>query len=538
MLDDFLEKFLQTGDLNMALEWMMREGIRFDFKNQRLEGLDRLLNKLMKRRMDMLSRFNTRGLVDELRKRLQEIVDKELAAIEQEQQAAAQEYSMTGSEQARQRMQELFDKEAKLRELPWDLNHAMNRMKSHEFTSQEAEQEFKELLQMMQRLADLARRNFFRGDQPMTYEDAERLEQELRRLDELIRAIERGELEGVNLEDLARFLGEEARQNIERFLQFMEFLRDSGYVADQEGEMAITPKTMQTLGRKALKDIFNLISPGGLGPHETARSGPGTPLPDQSREWRFGDEFKLHISRTMFNAIKRTCAERGPLYKEGEPGAGGRPDIRLHPGDFEILDVEFQSNSATVLMLDMSLSMFQGGRFTAAKKVALALDHLIRSRFPRDYFYLVGFATRARRLTRRELAEAVGGLGEDVFTNIQDALQLADKILSPHRECTRQVILITDGQPTAFTSEGKLYIEWPYFGISPNASRETLKEVRRTTKQGITINTFMLDRDLPLVRFVEEMTRINKGRAFFTAPNQLGRYILLDYLTKKKRTVH
>jgi uncharacterized protein with von Willebrand factor type A (vWA) domain len=536
MLDDFLERFLQTGDVSAALEWMMHEGIRFDFKNQRFEGLERLLSKLAQRRSRMLNQFNTRGLVDELLKRLQEIVNKELAAIEAEEQAAGLDYSMTGSEASRHRMQELFEQESRLRGLPENLSQAVNQLKGHSFTSPEAEQEFQEFLEMMQALSELAARNFFRGDQPLSIEQALQIEKELKRLDDLIRAIERGDLEGINLDDLARFLGEEARKGIEQFLQFMEFLKESGFIAEQDGDLMLTPKAMQTIGQKALRDIFSLISPGGMGPHQTARTGPGTPLPDQSREWRFGDPLTLHLPRTLINAVKRTCAEKGPLFS-GQ-AKGDRPALRLAPEDFEILEVEFQSNSATVLMLDMSLSMFQGGRFTAAKKVALALDHLIRSRFPKDYFYLVGFATRAKRLSRRELIEASGGLGEDVFTNIQDALQLADKLLAPHRQCTRQIILITDGQPTAFTKAGKFYIEWPYFGISPNASRETLKEVRRTSRQNITINTFMLDRDPPLVRFVEEMTHINKGRAFFTAPDQLGRYILLDYLAKKKRVIH
>ncbi len=536
MLDDFLERFIHTGDVSEALEWMMREGIRFDLKNQRLEGLDRLLGKLAQRRSRMLNRFNTTGLVNELLKRLQEIVNKELAAIEGEEQAAALDYSMTGSEASRQRMQELFERESRLRGIPSNLGQAVSQLKGHPFTSPEAEREFQEFLEMMQTLSELAAGNFFRGDQPLSIEQALQIEEELKRLDDLIRAIERGDIQGINLDDLARFLGEEARKGIEQFLQFMEFLKESGFVAEQDGDLTLTPKAMQTIGQKALRDIFSLISPGGMGPHESARTGPGTPLPDQSREWRFGDPLELHLPRTLFNALKRTCAEKGPLF----PGQArkGRPALRLAPEDFEVLDVEFQSNSATVLMLDMSLSMFQGGRFTAAKKVALALDHLIRSRFPKDYFYLVGFATRARKLSRRELIEASGGLGEDVFTNIQDALQLADRLLAPHRQCTRQIILITDGQPTAFTKAGRLYIEWPYFGISPNASHETLKEVRRTSRQSITINTFMLDRDPPLVRFVEEMTHINKGRAFFTAPDQLGRYILLDYLAKKKRAVH
>jgi uncharacterized protein with von Willebrand factor type A (vWA) domain len=216
----------------------------------------------------------------------------------------------------------------------------------------------------------------------------------------------------------------------------------------------------------------------------------------------------------------------------------GKTRLRLKAEDFEVLKNELQAATATVLMLDMSFSMFQNDRFTAAKKVALALEHLIRTRYPRDKFYMVGFATQARRLNRKELLEAMGNFGDDVFTNIQDGLRLAHRLLGQHPDARQQVILITDGQPTAFTMNGQLHIEWPTFGISPTAVRETLKEVRAFTRSGATINTFMLDRSPILVSFVNELTKINKGRAFFTAPNQLGKYLLVDYLSRKKRRVH
>jgi len=200
--------------------------------------------------------------------------------------------------------------------------------------------------------------------------------------------------------------------------------------------------------------------------------------------------------------------------------------------------MEHHTQSSNVLLLDLSWSMSFQGRFPAAKRVALALDHLIRTQYPRDNLYIVGFSTRARLLSTEQLATTTWD-SNDPFTNIQEALILASKILAREKTPNKQVILITDGQPTAYFLDGYLQVELPMFfgGLSPRATFETLKEVKRLTGMGITINTFMLDDSPSLRRFVEEMTRINKGRAFFTTPNQLGRYLLVDYLQRKKKVL-
>jgi uncharacterized protein with von Willebrand factor type A (vWA) domain len=534
MTDEFLEKFLETGDAAFALEWMLREGLSFDFNNMRLEGLDRLSERLRQQRGQMLRQFNTQGLSEELRRRLDQIIDKELQAIQQAEEKAGQELSLKGTKEARQKIDDLFRREAELHGLPRQLGEAVKRLKNYDFLSPEAAAEFQELLENLSQLQQLAAQNFFQGGRPMSLDQAREMAEQLRRLNELIQAIERGDLQGLNLEDLARYLGEEARRSIETFLQFMNFLRDSGFVASEQGRLVLTPKAMRLIAQKALHDIYALVGRGSFGAHSTAYRGPGEALPDESRPFVFGDPFQLHLPRTLAKAVFRE-AGRG---LSAENLRSGKARLRLEAQDFEVLKQELNAATATVLMLDMSFSMFQEDRFTAAKKVALAMEHLIRTRFPRDKFYMVGFATRARRLNRKELLEAVGSFGEDVFTNIQDGLRLARQLLGQHPDARHQVILITDGQPTAFTLEGQLHIEWPTFGISPTAIRETLKEVRSFTRSGATINTFMLDRSPLLVRFVEEVTKINKGRAFFTAPNQLGKYLLVDYLNRKKRSVH
>jgi uncharacterized protein with von Willebrand factor type A (vWA) domain len=212
--------------------------------------------------------------------------------------------------------------------------------------------------------------------------------------------------------------------------------------------------------------------------------------------------------------------------------------LALKPDDFEIYENDYGSSASTVLCLDMSWSMSWEGRFAAAKKVALALETLIRSKFPRDYFSIVGFFTRAVELKLKDLPEASWNMG-DPFTNLQDGLRLASDLLRRHPSRNQQIIVITDGQPTAYFLNKRLHCEWPlsFGGISMRAAQETLKEVERVTRHGITINTFMLD-DAPSLRaFVEKMTQINRGRALYTRPDHLGEYMLVDYLSKKRKHV-
>lgn len=519
MLEDFFEKYLETGDVSFALEWMMQEGVQLGSSLMDLPGMNRMARELWRQRARMLSEFNPSGITGQLRKILDEIVDQELSTVRNEQSRS------TGS---RERMEELFSREATLTRLPQKLGEAVQRLKAYSFMDPEAQKKFQEFVSEMERLNQFIQRNRFGGGRPMSLDDARDLMEQARLIDELIRALERGELDQIDMEALAKYLGEDAKRSIERFMEFTEYLKDSGFVVEDSGRLDLSPLAVKKIGEKALKDIYNLLGKTPLGAHPSDRKGLTTPLPDQTRPFRFGDPFRPHLTRTVMNAIMRECSEGKPRQKS----------VQLKPEDFEILETENWARSATALLLDMSLSMFQGGRFTAAKKVALALEQLIRTRYPRDEFYLIGFATVARQLSRKELVDAAGGLGEDIFTNIQDALSLASRLLARHREARPQVILITDGQPTAFFHQGRLHVEWPIFGVAPESTKHTLKAVRKVTQQDITINTFMLDRQAPLVKFVEQMTRINQGRAFFTTPGKLGKYLLLDFLGKRKKAVH
>ena len=214
------------------------------------------------------------------------------------------------------------------------------------------------------------------------------------------------------------------------------------------------------------------------------------------------------------------------LHREGS----GTP-IRLRPDDFEVARSELVSQTATVIMLDLSWSMALRGSFQAAKKVALALNNLISSQFQRDSLYIIGFSAYARELKAEDLPyvrwdESVLG------TNMHHALLIAERLLAKHTQGTRQIIMISDGEPTAHLERGRSYFAYP---PSPITIRETLKAVKRCTRKNITINTFMLDRSHYLKEFVNQVARINKGRVFYTTPDKLGEYILVDYVAQKRK---
>jgi len=305
-------------------------------------------------------------------------------------------------------------------------------------------------------------------------------------------------------------------------------LRRAGYLRDRDGSLELTPRAIRRIGAQALAAVYGKLRRGRVGEHENAARGVALPRPDETRPLEFGDALDVDVVKTLLGALRRRALdpERAP---------GDALPIRLAVEDFEVRELDHATQTTTVLLLDMSWSMSWAGRFPAAKRVALALDHLIRTRFPRDRFFVVGFSTRARELRVQELPEVCWDMG-DPFTNLQDGLLVAERLVAKHPSPSPQVLVITDGQPTAYFVGQELRVEWPmgFGGVSPHAVAETLKTVRRVTRQGITINTFMLDTSPELVGFVERMTQINKGRAFFTSPTQLGSFLMVDYLSRRR----
>ncbi len=315
---------------------------------------------------------------------------------------------------------------------------------------------------------------------------------------------------------LRSVLGDAAGRALDQLTGLAGYLERAGYIKQNGERFELTPKGMRKIGQRALQEIFTYIKMDRTGGHQIDKAGSGIEHADETKLYEFGDSFAPHLQKTIMNAVMREST--------------GTP-VRIQPEDFEVYRTENLAQSSTVLMLDLSLSMAMRGNFTAAKKVALALDSLIRHRFPRDRLFIVGFSTYAREVK----AERLPYLSWDEFdpyTNIQDGLALAQKLLSKIKGGSKQIVMISDGEPTAHMEDGQVFLQYP---PSPRTIRATLGEVKRCTRQSIVINTFMLDRNSHLVDFIDQMTRVNRGRVFYTTPEHLGQYILVDYLDSRRR---
>lgn len=280
----------------------------------------------------------------------------------------------------------------------------------------------------------------------------------------------------------------------------------------------LTPKGMRKIGQKALEDIFDQLKQDRVGRHESDFKGMGQERGEDTKRYEFGDPFHLHLERTLSNAIRRESA--------GVP-------VKLTPDDFEVFQTRYSTQASTVLMLDVSWSMGLRGSFFAAKKVALALSNLIKTQYPRDSLYVIGFSRYAKEIKADTLA--MSSVDEYAYgTNMQQAFMLARKLLSRHKGGNRQIVMISDGEPTAHMEGGHVYFEYP---PSQRTLDVTLQEVRRCTREKIVINTFMLERNFYMMQFIDQLTKINRGRAFYTTPEQLGKYVLVDYLSNKRKKV-
>jgi uncharacterized protein with von Willebrand factor type A (vWA) domain len=292
--------------------------------------------------------------------------------------------------------------------------------------------------------------------------------------------------------------------------------------------MELTPRGARKLGQQVLDQLFARLSKDAFGDHSVQRNGATGERSDTSSPWEFGRPFDLDLRQTLRNAMTRP--ENAPRVADARVTAGGRR-IMLSPEDFAVADAEDRSDAATVLLLDMSRSMLLRDCAVAAKRVALALQALIRSRYPRDTLHIVSFAYAAREIPPESLA-TVSWDAYEYGTNLQHGLQVARRLLARSRSANRSVLVITDGEPTAHVEDGRVEFSYP---PTRRTIAETLKEVMRCTREGITINTFMLDRSPALAAFVEHVTRLNRGRAFHADPEDLGRYVLVDYVGRRSQ---
>ena len=649
IMEALSEDLLADGDLRRALRRLMQQG--FQSRDQeRMLGLRDLTDRLRRRRQEMLRRNNLSGMLDEINKQLEQIVETERQGIDHRETESREKVAQAPVDEAAQQaaLQKMLEQMAQrhrdqLDQLPADPGGKIRALNDYDFMDPEARRQYQDLLASLQQqmlnqmfqgmkqsmeqmtpeqmaairemvrdlnqmlrdkaegrepkfeefkekhgqffppdinsldelleylarqmaamdslmqsmsgeqrgqlqdmmdamlrddrlkweLAQLAanlqelmpydgQRYPFSGDEPVSLGEALRLMDRLQQMEQLEQQLQTGrltdELDNIDPAQVADLVGPEEAQSMRQLQELAKMLEDAGYLEERGGKLELTPAGVRQIGQKALQDIFQLLKKDAFGKHATPLRGRGGERTDESKPYEFGDPFYMDLETTLRNAIGR----EGP----GSP-------VHLQADDFEVYHTELNTQSSTVLMLDMSRSMLLRGCFLAAKKVALALSYLIRTQFPRDALYIVGFSAYARELKPEALPQ-IDWSEYEYGTNLHHALMLARALLARHKTPNKQIIVITDGEPTAHLEDGQSYFNYP---PSYRTIQETLREVGRCTRDRIIINTFMLERTPDLTEFVNQMTAINKGRAFYSTPDALGEYVLVDYVASKRKRI-
>jgi Ca-activated chloride channel family protein len=345
-------------------------------------------------------------------------------------------------------------------------------------------------------------------------------DEQLEKMMEQVQAMSDEQMEKL-IDNLVQKLVDEGHITIEEPGEQQKSSGRGGNAPQSNVKFEVTDKSLDFLGFKTLKDLLGSLGHSSFGRHDTRDLATGVESSGSSKSYEFGDTLNLDISATLFSAVRRE---------------GAQVPLNLEYSDLHVHQSEYQSSCATVLMLDCSHSMILYGedRFTPAKKVALALAHLIRTQYPGDSLRCVLFHDSAEELAISQLARVQVG---PYYTNTRDGLILAQRILLQEKKDMRQIVMITDGKPSALTlDDGRMYRN--AFGLDPLVISRTLEEVNRCKKQGILINTFMLASDYGLVNFIQKVTEMCRGKAYFATPQNLGQYLLMDYMNRKTRTIH
>jgi len=650
LMEELARNLMYDGSMSYALWKMQRQGLR-DRQGRRLPGLQDFLQRLRQRKQGELDKYKLGSVMDEIRKKLEDVLKTEREGIQKRLDDARQK-AREGSEGVDQSMaekllQRVEDMAArsmeKLDSLPEDVGGRIKELTDYDFMDEDARRKFQELVDMLkqhamqsytreltdriksmdpetmanlrnlveainqmleqrmrgeepdfqqfmeqfgdffgpnppqsldelierlqqqmaqaQSLLDsmspedrdalsgllrsvldeatqfelakmsanlealhpsdkLRRRYNFTGDESISYSEALKLMEMLQEMDKLESELKEAQysrsLDQIDDETVKELLGEDAAQDLERLRDITKVLEEAGYIEQKGSRYELTPRGMRKIGQKALKDVFSQLKKDRAGTHDLQRKGLGTERMDETKPYEFGDPFHLDLEKTVMNSI----------YREGL----GTP-LKLKPDDFEVYKLEELTRSATVLMLDLSLSMPMRGNFQAAKQVAIALDGLIRTQYPKDSLHVIGFSSYARELKKEDLPY-MGWDEFDPYTNIQHGLYTARRLLARDRCNNKQILLVSDGEPTAHIENGNVYFQYP---PSMRTIQLTLREVKRCTQAGIIINVFMLGETQFLNAFVTQVARLNKGRVFFTTADTLGEYMLVDYMSSKKK---
>ena len=358
----------------------------------------------------------------------------------------------------------------------------------------------------------------FEGEGPLSLSQATDLASQLGQLDTMEELLQSASspaaLSEIDLDQVRAHMGEDAARALDRLAKLTKSLADAGLIEQQGGRTELTPRGVRRLGQRALSDLYGQINKDRIGDHNAVKTGSGHDREETTRPYEYGDPLNLHLSSTVHNAVRRS---------------GSGVPVRLTPEDFEVVETEALARSATVLLVDLSMSMPMRDNFVPAKRMAMALQTLISSKFPRDYLGIVGFSEVAREIRPDELPTA---MWDYVYgTNLQHALALARRMLA-HQHGTKQIIVVTDGEPTAHIDDhGEVFFNYPPV---PETLRRTMAEVIRCTRAGIVINAFALDLQRTHYPFVEQIARVNGGRTFYTTPDALGGYVLVDFIKHRR----
>jgi uncharacterized protein with von Willebrand factor type A (vWA) domain len=396
-------------------------------------------------------------------------------------------------------------------------------MMSDRFCDPELESELAKLAKEMAFLNPQGNQYSFRGDEGLDLQSAMDLMGDMQKMDELEIEIQQAQLNGdvseIDPSKLEEVLGEDSRKELEEIEKLLSTLEEAGYARRDGEKWKLTPRGTRTLAQKALSEIYTRLKKQSLGNHTIPEEGRFGDRMEDTKPYEFGDPFHLHMSRTLRNALDRN---------------GPQTPVKLTMDDFEIYRSELITQTSTVLMVDLSWSMAMRGSFQAAKKVTMALHNLISTSYPRDSLYILGFSAYAREIKSHDLAY----LQYDDYllgTNMQHAMMLAEKLLARHSQGSKQIIMITDGEPTSHMENNEPVFAYP---PTPTTIRKTLNAVKSCTRKNITINTFMLEQSEYLQMFVEQMTKINGGRVFYSTPENLGEYLLVDYVQHKRKQIN
>ena len=427
------------------------------------------------------------------------------------------------------RMSKMLEDENFLKNLPSMMDAAVNNLENMldnlDSMTQEQMQQLSDMMNQMQQLEQLMNQFPFQGSQRMGMGEAGQILSQMRGLERFLRWGQRGmgDPSELNLDELRELLGDEAYEHLKYLKGVEQTLEDEGYIVRTNHGLRLTPKGMRKIGDKALREIFQMLNKGRWGNHNTALRGSQGERLEETKQYEYGDPMNVNVGETLLNALERR--------KQGEK-------LKIAPEDFSVNRVEYSTVSETALLIDVSYSMLMNDALHAGKKVALALHRLIQMKYPQDTLHLVAFRSNAKLIQAEDLPSIVSlTYFMEHGTDIKEALRFARQMLGSNRTANRQIILITDGEPTAATLDrgGRLHSGWGSALLHNRIVHETLKEVKRCTQSGIKINTFMLGADFYRQGFIDQLSRLNTGRVFYTTPDQMGNYIVVDYLNNKRK---